>query len=483
MKDTSDKQKVLLNLVWKFFERSGTRGVQVVVQIFLARLLAPKDYGIISLISIFISIANELIQSGLDSALIQKKTVDETDLSSVFYLNLVVAAFLYLLLYIASPTIAAFFNEPRLINVLRILALTLFASAFNSIQNAIVARTLQFKMLFYSSVGSSLVSGIVGIWMAYKGFGVWALVFQSLASQFGIALILWLSIRWRPKVSFSLHRIKALYAFGWKILVSSLLNAAYGEIRSLVIGKMYSAEMLGYYTRGRQFPQIIINNINGSIQSVMLPVLSSHQDSVSRVKAIVRKSISTSSIIIFPMMIGLAVVSEAMVELVLTEKWLPAVPFLQVFCMIYMLWPIHTANLQAINAIGRSDIFLKLEMLKKVIGISILVITIPHGVYVIALGELISGSVSAVLNAFPNIKLLNYSIGEQLKDTVPSLLLALLMGAILYFFRYLGLSAGITLLLQVSAGVAIYIGLAFLFKIQSLNYVLSTFKEMIHIKR
>lgn len=473
------KATVLSSLFWKLMERGGTQGIQFIVQIVLARLLLPEDYGIIALVVIFTSIAGVFIQSGLNTALIQKKDADETDFSSVFYLSLFIACLLYLILYITAPFIATFYEEPHITSVFRVLSITLFFGAFNSIQNAIVARNLQFKKLFVSSTGAILVSGTVGIYMAYTGFGVWALVGQQLINQLLVTVILWFTVKWRPRLLFSYKRVKSLFSFGWKLLVSSLINTIYMDLRSLIIGKMFKAEMLGFYNRGQQFPSVLVSNIDGSIQSVMLPVLSSQQDNRSRVKDMMRRAIVTSSFVICPMMVGLAVTAEPLVKLLLTDKWLPCVPFLQIFCASYALMPIHTANLQAINALGRSDIFLKLEIIKKGYGLAILGVTVFYGVYAIALGQVLSSIISTFINAYPNKKLLNYSYIEQWNDIMPSLLLSLVMGVVVYSIKLLGLSALITLVIQVCVGVIFYVGLAWIFKLECFSYLLNTLKDLL----
>ena len=474
------KSKVLSSLFWKLMERGGTQGIQFIVQIVLARLLLPEEYGLIALVTIFITLANVFVQSGFNTALIQKKDSDEVDFSSVFYLSLFVAGLLYIVLYFTSPFIANFYREPELISVLRVLSLTLFFGAFNSIQNAYVAKNMMFRKLFFSSLGAMLFSGTVGVIFAYKGYGVWALVMQQLSNQFMITIILWFTVKWRPQLIFSLKRVKGLFSYGWKLLASSLLNTLYMDIRTLIIGRIYSPAILGFYNRGKQFPQLIVSNIDGSIQSVMLPTLSAHQDDRVRVKDMVRRSIVTSSFIMLPMMVGLAVVAEPLVVILLTDKWLPSVPFLQIFCASYALMPIHTANLQAINALGRSDIFLKLEIIKKIIGLIILGVSIPFGVYAMAWGALLSGIISTFVNAYPNLMLLDYSYLEQLKDIMPSLLIALVMGGVVYSFNYLNVSVGLILMLQVMVGAIVYIGLAQIFKLESFDYLINTIKEIIH---
>jgi teichuronic acid exporter len=477
------KSQVISSLFWKLMERGGTQGIQFIVQIILARLLLPEDYGLIALVLIFTTIANVFVQSGLNTAIIQKKDADELDFSSVFYLSLFIACLAYVVLFITAPLMSGFYEEPQLVPVFRVLSVSLFFGALNSIQNAVVARNMQFKKLFFSSTGAILVSGTVGIYMAYTGFGVWALVGHELTKQLLISVILWFTVNWRPRLLFSFDRVRGLFSFGWKLLASSLINTVYMDLRSLIIGKMYNAEMLGFYNRGKQFPSLVVTNIDGSIQAVMLPAYSAQQDNRKRVKDMVRRSIVTSSFILFPIMIGLAVVAEPVVRLLLTDKWLPCVPFLQIYCGVYALQPIHTANLQAINALGRSDIFLKLEIIKKCYGLAILGVTVFYGVYAIALGQVLSGIISTFINAYPNKKLLNYSYVEQWKDIMPSLLLSLVMGAVVYSLKWLGMAVWSTLIVQVCVGVILYVGMAWMFKLECFRYLVTTARGLFAIKK
>lgn len=464
-------------------ERLGTQGIQFMVQIALARLILPEEYGTIALIAIFISFANVFVQYGFNTALIQKKETSETDFSSVFFLSLAVAGLFYIILFFSAPLIADFFENKMLIPLLRVLSITLFLGGLNSIQNAVVARKLEFKKLFYSSLGAVVVSGIVGIAMAYNGFGAWALVAQQLSNQLIVASILWFTVKWRPGFLFSLESIKGLFSFGWKLLVSALINMLYTNVQSLFIAKLYNPAMLGYFNRGQQFPSLIVSNINGSIQSVMFPALALRQDNIHRVKEMVRRAIVTSAFFIFPMMVGLAVIAEPLVKILLTDKWLPCVPFLQLSCAAYALLPIHTANLQAINALGRSDIFLKLEIVKNVVSLTILGITLFYGIYAIAAGMFLSSLASSFINAYPNKKLLDYSYLQQIKDITPSLLLALVMGMIIYSFAWFSLSPGLTLVIQVGAGVLIYFGMARVLKFECLTYLVITGKELLENRK
>ncbi len=468
-----NKNKVISSLIWKFLEKSGTQGIQFVLQIILARLLLPDDYGVVAIVTVFITIANVFIQSGFNTALIQKKQVDDLDYSSVFYLSLTVALILYILLFFLSPLIAKFYNKEILINVIRILSLTLFLGAINSIQSAVISRSLSFKKYFYGSLTSVIISGIIGIFLAYLNYGVWALVFQQLLNMFLFTIILWFTVKWRPKLIISFKRLKTLFSYGWKLLCSSLIDTVYRNIYDLIIGKVYNSSTLAYYNRGKQFPNIIAINIDGTISTVMLPTLSIKQDNKKDLKKMVRRSIVTSSFFLFPMMIGLIVTADSIVSILLTDRWINCIPFIQILSISYALWPIHTANLQAINAIGRSDIYLKLEIIKKIFGIFVLLITVKFGVYIMAIGQAFTSITSTFINAYPNKKLLNYSYFEQIKDILPSLVISILMGVIVYFVKFLALSKILILLLQIILGIIIYFSFAKIFNFECFNYLLN----------
>lgn len=440
--------------------------------------VTPFGFGLIAIVMVFLSLANVFVQSGFNTALIQKKDADDEDFSSVLYLSISIALLLYLLIFFTSPAIARFYNDDRLIIILRVLSVTLFLGAFNSIQNAYVAKNMMFRKLFYSSLGAVLVSGIAGITLAFAGFGVWALVTQQLISQLMICIILWFTVRWRPQVVFSVEKVKSLFNFGWKLLVSNLLHYLYIDIRTLLIGRLYSSSMLGFYNRGENFPKLIGKNIDGSIQSVMLPAFSKHQDNRRQLKSMVRRTVKTSSYLIFPAMVGLAVVAEPLVKIILTDKWLPSVPFIQIFCITYALLPIQRVNLQAINAMGRSDIILKLQVIKITSGFIVLFFTIPFGVYAIAAGTIISGILAAIINIYPNKKLLEYNYKEQFMDIIPALLGAVSMGVIVYMVNLISITAGQTLLIQIIIGITVYIALSKLFRINSYKYLMETLIDL-----
>lgn len=479
MREQRGKQAAA-SFLFKLAESVGTQGISFVVSVVLARLLDPSDYGVLTMLTVFIAVSQVFVQSGLNTALIQKKDVDETDLSSVFYVSLGIAVVLYGLLFLLAPAIGAFFAMEALAPVLRVLALILLPGALISVQNAVIAREMAFRRLMTASLICTTLSGVVGIAMAAAGTGYWALVAQQLTSQLSLALVLLWLVKWRPRALFSWARVRGLIRFGWKLLASSLLETGYNNLRTAVIGKKYAQETLGFYNRGKQFPELVMNAVNGSIQSVMLPVLADEQDDVSRMKQMMRRSVMVSSFLVLPMMAGLAVVAEPLVRLLLTDKWLPCVPFLQICCIDFAFYPIHTANLQAINAMGRSDVFLRLELIKKSYGLLILAATVFlfDSVYAIAWGAVASTLLAAVVNASPNRKLLGYGYLEQMRDVLPALALSAVMFAAVWALGQVPLSPLPLLVLQVLAGAAIYGGLALLLRLESMRYLIDMLRGL-----
>ena len=469
------RRHIFSSLFWKYLECTGTQGIRFVIQIILARLLLPADFGIVALMMVFISLAQVFVQSGFSTALIQSQDATDIDFSSVFYLSLGVAGVLYVLLYFAAPGIAAFYKMSELTPVMRVFSVILFFGAVNSIQNAVISREFKFKKLFYSSLGAVSGSGVIGIYMAYEGFGIWALVWQQIANSVFLCAIMWITVKWRPKWIFSLERVRILFSFGWKLLASGLLNTLYVNMQSLVIGKMFLPETLGFYNRGYMFPQVIVGNIDGAIQSVMFPAYSREQENRQRLKQLVRRSITTSAFVIFPLIAGLIATATPVVRIVLTDKWLPCVPYLQICCFSFALMPIHTTNLQAINAMGRSDIFLRLEIIKKGYGLIILAIAVVYfrSVIAIAWSGVFSGLIESFVNAQPNKKLLDYGYLEQLKDLVPSFLIASIMGIIVSLVQYIGLGIYLTLIVQVFLGIFVYVIMAKIFKLECFEYILA----------
>ncbi|MFJ5717808.1 lipopolysaccharide biosynthesis protein [Neobacillus sp. NPDC093127] len=471
------KSKIFSGLIWKFLEQNASLLITFIVQIILARLLSPRDYGLLALIIVFITISQVFVNSGFGSALIQKQKVDEIDYSSVFYLSLFISLGLYLGIFFTAPIIASFYDDTNLISILRVQAITLIFSALNIVQYAVLTRGMKFKKSFFSSLVGVICSGFIGILMAYKGFGVWALVFSNLTSNVISTIVLWSVVKWRPKLLFSIKRIKGLFSYSSKILISGIIEVISNNLSLLVIGKVFNKEILGYYNRGQNIPNLVATNINGPITSVIFPALSLCQNDKKQVKSIVKRSVTTSSFIVFPVMIGLAATAEPLTVILLTEKWLPSVIFMQISAITFSFWPLHTANVEAIGAIGRSDISLKLQVIKKTFLVVVLLISIPFGAYAIILGSALISFVSTFINAWPNKRLINYGIREQWGDILPSLLLSIIMGIIVYSIKFLMLNVWITILSQIIIGALIYIAGSYVFKLKSLIYLVSLFNK------
>ena len=470
---------VIANFLWRFLERSGAQIVTFIVSIVLARILAPEDYGTIALVTVFISILQVFVDSGLGSALIQKKNADDLDFSSVFIFNFIVCIILYILMFFVAPLIAKFYDDMHLVAIIRVISITILISGVKGIQQSYVSRNMLFKKFFFSTIGGTVFSAFLGIFMAYKGFGVWALVAQQLSNTAIDTLILWITVEWRPKFIFSWKRLKSLLSFGWKLLISALLDTTYNNLRNLIIGKLYSPADLAFYNQGDKFPKVIITNINASIDSVLLPTMSREQDNKEKVKSMTRRAIKTSTYLMAPMMMGLAFCSDNIVRLVLTEKWIECVPYLRIFCITYMFWPLHTANLNAINALGRSDWFLRLEIIKKIMGLTVLLLTIWHGVMVMAYSLLLTSVLSQIINSWPNKKLINYSYIEQLQDILPSILISVFMGICVSLVNIFKLPLLIKLIIQIILGVLIYISMSEVLKLESYKYIKNITKSLI----
>lgn len=474
-----NKQKVVSNLIWRFMERFGSQLVSFVVQIVLARMLAPSVFGTVAKVTIITSILLVFVDSGMANSLIQKKDPDDLDFSSVFFFNLAFCLVLYAGLFAAAPAIARFYKDAQITAIIRVLGLTVVVAGVKNVQQAYVSKTLQFKRFFFATLGGTLLSAVVGIAMVYAGFGVWAIVAQQLTNVTVNTGILWLTVGWKPKLMFSFARLKGLLSYGWKLLVSGLLDTVYNKLREILIAVFYTDADLAFYNRGMTYPNLLVENINASIDSVLLPVLSAEQEHKEQVRNMTRRAIRISTYVMMPLMMGLAVCAEPLIRLLLTEKWLPCVPYLRIFCFSYAFYPLHTANLNAIKAMGRSDLFLKLEIIKKVIGVAVLAITLPYGVYAMALSLLFTSVLSQLINSWPNAKLLGYSYAKQLKDMLPAILLSIVMGLVVYPISFFGWSDWLTLPVQMVVGAAVYIAGSVVFKLDSFNYLLSILKKFV----
>ncbi|MEA5058629.1 MAG: lipopolysaccharide biosynthesis protein [Candidatus Pelethousia sp.] len=477
-RNAATQKSIFSGFGWSYAERMLAQIVSFVVSIILARLLGPETYGILSLVNIFIGIATAITLTGFGSALIQKKEADNLDFSSALYFSFGVSIVAYLVLFFSAPLIAGFFDAQSIAPVLRVLSLSLVLASVNTVQHAYVIRKMQFRLLFISTVCGSIFSATAGILMAYKGFGVWALVAQYLVNSIINTIVLAIISEWRPEKRFSFSRVKTIYGYGWKIIVASVVEAIYRQSRSLAIGKKYTATDLAFYDKGLQFPSLLITNIDSSIANVLMPAISSVQDEKQRVKEMVRRSVKTSSTLLFPLLIGLAVCSKPVVLILLTEKWAASIPYMQLLCLALMMKPIQTANLQGILAMGRSDTYLWLQLSQKTVGVMIIAFTVVFfdSPLVIAAGEVLSYIVFAVINAYPNKKLLNYSVKEQLNDVLPQMILAICMGIIVWVVSFTKLPSLITLVIQVLLGTVTYIGGARVLRMEPFMYLWNLIK-------
>ncbi len=467
--------KISKSFVWKILERFGVMGGQFILQIVLARLLSPEHYGALSIMIIFTSLAEVFVQNGFNTSLIQNKDVTEEDYSSILWVSLGIAAVLYSAIFFFAPTIGMFYNMADIVMPMRVLALMLFPGALNSVQLAKARREMDFKKVFFGNIGGVVFSGIVGIVIAYMGGGLWALVAQTLLKVLAVCLVMRFTVPIKIRFAIDWERVKALFSYGWKLLVSSLFDTLYQDLRSLVIGKKYDSETLGYYNRGKQFPQFVIGAVNGAVQAVMLPAMSAEQDDSARVKHMMRTSINLSAYIIFPAMAGLAAVAEPLVTLLLTEKWLPCVPYMQVYCFTLAFYPVHSCNLQAINAMGRSDLFLRLEIIKKTYGIIALVIAVIcfDSPLAIAMTGLITTWIGWFVNSWPNRKLLGYSMKEQAIDLIPSMIMSVLMAGCVLLVGMLQIHVLLKLILQVTTGFAVYLLMSIIVKPKAYKMIMS----------
>lgn len=470
--------KIGNSFIWKTCERFGVSGMQFVLQIILARLLSPDDYGVLTIMIIFIAVANVFVQNGFNTALVQNKNIEEDDYSSVLWVSLFIALGLYVVIFIASPIIANYYKMPDIILPLRVLALILFPGALNSIQIAKVTREMEFRKIFTSNVSAIVVSGIISIVIAILDGGIWALVIQAMLNIVIATIVMLFTVKIKWKFVCNLKRIKILFSFGGKLMASSLIDTLYIELHALIIGKKYDSTTLGYYNRGKQFPQFIINAINGSVQSVMLPVMSSEQDNVDKVKEIMRTSIIISSYVIFPMMAGLAAVATPLVSILLKDKWLPCVPYLQIYCLSLAFYPVHSCNLQAINAMGRSDVFLKLEIIKKFIGIISVIIAVFlfETPFAIAMTTAFTSIIGCFINAYPNRKLIGYSYIQQIKDMLPAFAASIVVFICVLIMDNLSINIYMLLLFKIIMGIGIYLFISSILKIPA--FVL--FKDLIY---
>jgi len=464
------KNKMITGFAWQFAERALGQIITFVVSVVLARILLPFEYGLVAVVQVFITFSAIFITAGFGNALVQKKDADDLDFCTVFYVNAAVSVALYALLFAGAPWVARLYKLADITSALRIMGLCLPIYAVNTVQRAVVSKNLLFQRLFWSSLAGTLLSAVVGIWMALKGYGVWALIAQKMTDDLTDMLVLWFTVKWRPKLLFSIERMRNIFHYGWKLMLAEILNTTNIKMRAFFIGKAYSVEDLAYYDKGNQYPQLVVNNISYSLGTVLFPVMAMRQENIADVKKLTRRAILTSSFLMWPSMILLCVIAEPLVGWMLTEKWLPCVIYFRIACFSLAFMPIHTSNLQALKAVGRSDLFLVLELFKTVLSLIILFITIRWGVKAIAIGTAVASLAATFINAYPNRKIIGYAYAEQIKDIFPSMVLALFVGTVVWPLSFAGLAEIPLMLLQVSIGFATYFAIAKLFRLEALSY-------------
>ena len=474
------KSRTLSALFWSFFERVGQQGIQFVISIILARLLMPEEFGLIAMLAIFMAVAQSFLDSGFGSALIQKQDVTHIDECSIFYFNIFVGFVASGLLCMAAPWIAGFYNQPLLVPLTCALSLNLIINAVGLVQTTLLTKHIDFKTQLKVSVIATVLSGTIGVTMAFNGFGVWSLVAQSLSSNFFRTALLWVFNTWRPSLVFSFTALREMFAFGSHLLASGLLNTVFQNIYLMVIGKLFSPIALGFYSRAKGLQQLPVGNISGIVSRVTFTVFSSVQDDKPRLKRGVRKALTMLVMINFPMMVGLAIVAKPLVLVLLTEKWAPCIPYLQLLCVVGMLYPVHVINLNVLIAQGRSDLLFRIEILKKTMVLIAIAVTYRWGIPAMIYGQIVISCLGYFLNAYYTGKMLDYPITEQIQDLMPSLMVASIMGGGVYALKYASIdNQSALLLVQTMTGIVIYTGTCYIFRISSFMDAI----EMVKSKR
>ena len=477
------REKVIKGVVWRFAERFGAQIVSFIVSVVLARLLSPSDYGEITLVMLVVSVLQILVDSGFGNALIQKKDVDDLDYSTVFVFNIAFCIILYALLYMLAPCISKILFKTDMTLVLRCVCVIVLISGVKNIQQAYVSRNMQFKKFFFATLGGTILSAVVDIVLAYKGYGIWALVAQYIINPLIDTIILWRVVEWKPSFRFSMKRLTKLFSYGWKLLAVAIMTEVFNDLRNIIIGKIYSTEDLGYYSNGQKVPQLLTQNIDASIKSVMFPAFASEQSNVELVKLHMLKMIKITNYVLFPVLFGIAACAENIVIILWTEKWIQVVPFLRVASVMLALNSMQGTNQQAIIALGHSQVNLVTDIVIKVVGLLLLLMSMRHGVFCIALSGLVTTVIALFINMWPNTRILKCKIREQLLNTLPEGVTALTMAIIVYIVGQQSLFPPVlSLMLQILAGIVIYVALSILFSMNSYQVVKKILLDFLGVK-
>lgn len=475
-----DKKKVISSLAYKFIERLSVKGLGLVISIVLARMLAPEQFGQIAIMNVFINLSQVIVDGGFSTALVQRKDVTERDYSTVFFINIVLAAVCFIALQIVAPWISVYYAQD-ITAPLRTYAIAVFFCAFNSLQLARLQKRMEFRKMMVCSLIATVISGVLGIVGAYCNLGLWALVLYYAMNSVIVCITVTFTEKWLPKFEFSLNRAKILFNYGWKMFVSAILCSLYGDIRSLVIGKKFSSDDLAYYNRGEQFPHIISHTLDTSIQSVMFPAMAAVQDEKKKLAGMLRSAQTMGAYVVMPVMFGLAAVSEGVIRLLLTDKWLPCVPYMQCLCIANAAIPMISSNLIALKSSGRSDIYMRLEFIRRVAMLAVLLVSVFvfKSVLAIAIGCCVSNWLDVVISMAPAKRLMDYGIGAQLRDLWKIMLASIVMFAGVQTLNLLQWPNGLLLPLQILSGAALYLVLGFILRLEPQKNIMSLVSKML----
>ncbi len=476
------RDKAIKGVLWSLTERFGNQAIQFFIGLILARLLLPEDYGLIGMILVFISFAQVFVEGGFSSALIRKTNANDSDYSTVFWFNLIVASICYLLLFFSATFISCFFTEPKLILLTKVVGLNVIVNSLGIIQKTILIKNLNFKTQATINLSSIIISGFIGVYCAYSEFGVWALVIQNLSKNLVMSIAFWVSSNWRPKFIFSKSSFKELYGFGSNLLFSSLINVISENLYSIIIGKLYNAKSLGYYTRANQFQKLPVSSIYGAISAVSFPVLAEIQHEDIKLKEGYRSMIKLVAFVLFPIMAILISISKSMIHVVLTDKWLPSVPILQILCIVGAFYPLHAINLDILKVKGRSDLFFRLEIFKQILNVLMIVVSFKWGVIGLVWGSVMLNFVCYYLNSFFSKSLVNYSFINQVRDLLPLACFSIITLLALFVIKTIITNLNIQLVILPFVGVLVYCFLSSIFKIQEMSILKEIILKII-IKR
>lgn len=471
------KKDTTKGVFWSLIERFGTQGVQFLVMLVMARLLSPNDYGVVGLLVVFVSIAQAFVDGGFSQALIRKKDRTEIDNSTVFYFNIVVSVVIYLIFYLFAPYVSVFYNMPTLTPFMRVICLSIIINAFGVVQRALFNANIDFKAQAKASLIAIVISGAIGISLALRGFGPWALVWQQLSNLIVNTLFLWIYSEWRPLLAYSWKSFNELFSFGSKLLATSLLNAIYNNIQTIVIGKLYSAKSLGLYSRAAHFADLPSQQFTSVFMRVTFPVLCKVQDDMERLTSVYRRMLRVSAYIVFPLLIGMAAVAHPMIEVFIGKQWIECAYMLQIICFAEMWYPIHAINLDILQVSGRSDLFLKIEIYKKIVSLSLLALSAPFGIIAMCYSNLLSSLICLYINTYYSSKILGISLLSQLKDLFPTISLAIVMFAIVQIIIFFISNVFAQLIVGIIVGVVVYVSLSYILRFQEFNELVSLRKK------